>query len=114
MRTRVPYRNARDTDLFHLKGVRWQRLYSVGNLPGCRVRPNQTGNRGPELQEIAELFWSQTRRTKNGAQGAAIQGPVVRHDDLTEWVLTAQHNVASHLADNVEAGMLQGSDTVPP
>ena len=65
------------------------------------------------LQEIAQLFWSQTRRAKNRAQGAAIQGPVVRHDDLAEWVLTARHNVASHLTDNVEASMLQGSDTVP-
>ena len=51
-------------------------------------------------KELAELFWSQTRQTKNGVQGAAIQGQVVRHDDLAEWVLTAQNNVASHLADN--------------
>jgi hypothetical protein len=50
---------------------------------------------------------------EDGAQGAATQGPVVRPDDLAECVLTARHNVASHLADKVETGMLQGSDTVP-
>lgn len=68
---------------------------------------------GLGLQKFAELVWSQTRRTKNGAQGATIQGPVVRHDYLAEWVLTARHNVASLLADYVEARTLQGSDTLP-
>lgn len=53
------------------------------------------------------------RRMENGAQGAAIQVPVVRHDYPAEWALTARHNVASPLADNVEAGRLQGSHSVP-
>lgn len=39
--------------------------------------------RGVTSQLFAELFWSQPRRTKNGAQGAAIQGPVVRWSGTT-------------------------------
>jgi len=47
------------------------------------------------LQQTAELFWGQPRETKNGAQGTAIQGPVVRHNHLAKRVLAAQDDVAS-------------------
>lgn len=45
-------------------------------------------------------------------EGTAIESAMVRHDGLTEGVLATQHDRASHLANQMKAGVLQGADTV--
>ena len=67
---------------------------------------------GLGLQEFAELVWSQTRRTKNGSQGAAIQGPVV-HTTTWQNGFYGARQCGFPPADNMEAPTLQGSHTLP-
>jgi hypothetical protein len=63
------------------------------------------------LQQLPELFWSQPSGTKNGAEGATIERPVIWHNHLAEWVIAAQDNMASLLADHMETNSLQRPKT---
>ncbi len=64
-------------------------------------------------QQLAKLLGTQSRGTYDRAQGATVQGPVIRHNNLTKWFSTPQNNMASHLADDMEASPLQNFNAGP-
>src|SRR5205085_11433440 len=55
------------------------------------------------LKQFDELFDRQSRLPDDGAQSSAIELPMVRHDDLAEWITSAQHDVTRFLAANRES-----------
>ena len=66
------------------------------------------------LEERCELLHIQACLPDNGAQGASVQFLMVRNDDLSEWGVSTQYDMAAALSLGVESDSAENSDALPP
>jgi len=59
------------------------------------------------LERFYELIYAKTRLANDSAQCTPVEFLMIRHDDLSKWIITAQDYMAAFLTFNAEASFLQ-------